>query len=166
MNSVSTFWQGSKLIGHLRLRQFGAHVHTGNDVLDRSTLHTVVLTFAVNRKPLTWTANLWHELLTFDVLDCIDVLDRDTVNKHVCVVALTFFRCYKRSDLRFCACAIFVKSSICSEMTKHVWHKYYRLFVMVYITSQQKYLSQINTRQTSFEAYLDRKRKWRHCCAP
>ena len=32
---------GPKLIGHLRLRQFGAHVHTWNDVLERSTLQTV-----------------------------------------------------------------------------------------------------------------------------
>ena len=48
-NSGSSSRYGSKLIGHLRSRQFGAHVHTGNDVLDRSTLHTVALTFAVNR---------------------------------------------------------------------------------------------------------------------
>ena len=40
---------GSKLIGHLRLLQFGAHVHTRNNVLDCSTLQTVALTFAMNR---------------------------------------------------------------------------------------------------------------------
>ena len=78
-----------------------------------------------------------------------------------CGVALTFFRRYKRSDLRFCACAIYVKSSMCSGNTKHLWYKYYRLFVRMYITSQQSYLSQINTRQTSFEAYFDRQCKSR-----
>jgi len=31
----------------------------------------------------------------------------------------------------------------------------------MYITSQQSYLSKINTRQTSFEAYFDSKRKSR-----
>ena len=53
---------------------------------------------------------------------------------------------YNRSDWRFCACAINVKSSMCSEKTKHLWYKYYGLFVRMYITSQQSYLSQINTR--------------------
>ena len=48
-------------------------------------------------------------------------------------VALTFSRRYKRSDWR------------------------------MYITSQQSYMSQINTRQTSFEAYFDSKRKSRDC---
>ncbi|KAK2192842.1 hypothetical protein NP493_21g01035 [Ridgeia piscesae] len=42
---------------------------------------------------------------------------------------------------------------MCSEKTKHLWYKYYGLFVRMYITSQQSYLSQINTRQTSFEAF-------------
>ena len=50
---------------------------------------------------------------------------------------------------------------MCSEMTKHLWHKYYGLFVRMYIIFQQSYLSQINTRQTSFEAYFDSKRKSR-----
>ena len=44
-------------------------------------------------------------------------------------VALTYFQRYKRSDGRFCACAINVKSSMCSETTKHLWHKYHGLFV-------------------------------------
>ena len=60
------------------------------------------------------------------------------------VVALTFFRRYKRSDWRFCACAINVTSPICSETTKHLWYKYHGLFVRMYINSQQNYLSQIN----------------------
>ncbi|KAK2173328.1 hypothetical protein NP493_884g04000 [Ridgeia piscesae] len=34
-----------------------------------------------------------------------------------------------------------------SERTKHLWYKYYGVFVRIYITSQQSYLSQINTRQ-------------------
>ncbi|KAK2179647.1 hypothetical protein NP493_478g02005 [Ridgeia piscesae] len=38
--------------------------------------------------------------------------------------------------------------------------------VWMYITSQQSYMSQINTRQTSFEAYFDSKRKSRDCSAP
>ncbi|KAK2187983.1 hypothetical protein NP493_148g04037 [Ridgeia piscesae] len=49
---------------------------------------------------------------------------------------------------------------------KHLWYKYYGLFVRMYITSQQSYLSQINTRQTSFEAYFDSKRKLRATSAP
>ncbi|KAK2181443.1 hypothetical protein NP493_398g01010 [Ridgeia piscesae] len=53
-----------------------------------------------------------------------------------------------------------------SERTKHIWYKYYGLFVRMYITSQQSYLSQINTRQTSFEACFDSKRKSRDCSAP
>ena len=72
-------------------------------------------------------------------------------------VALTFFWHYKRSDWCFCACAINVKSSMCGKMTKH--------FCM-YITSQQIYLSQINTRQTSFEACFDSMRKSCDCSAP
>ncbi|KAK2178883.1 hypothetical protein NP493_525g02003 [Ridgeia piscesae] len=44
---------------------------------------------------------------------------------------------------------------------KHLWYKYYELFVGMYITSQQSYLSQINTRQTSFKAYFNSKRKSR-----
>ena len=36
----------------------------------------------------------------------------------------------------------------------------------MYITSQQSYLSQINTRQTSFEAYFDSNRKSRDSIAP
>ena len=34
-----------------------------------------------------------------------------------------------------------------------------------YITSQQRFFSQINTRQTCFEAYFDSKRKSRDCSA-
>ena len=82
------------------------------------------------------------------------------------VIALTFFGRYKRSDWRFCACAIYEKSSMCSEKTKHLWHKYYGLFVRMYIIFQQSYLSQINTMQTSFEVYFDSKRKSRDCSAP
>ncbi|KAK2183421.1 hypothetical protein NP493_312g00035 [Ridgeia piscesae] len=52
---------------------------------------------------------------------------------------------------------------MCSEMTKHLWYKYYGLFVRMYIISQQSYLSQINTTQTSFEAYFDSKRKSPNC---
>ena len=37
---------------------------------------------------------------------------------------------------------------------------------MMYITSQQNYLSQINTRQTSFDAYFDSKRYSRDSSAP
>ena len=36
---------------------------------------------------------------------------------------------YKPSDWRFCACAINVKSSICSETTKHFWYKCRGLFI-------------------------------------
>ena len=39
----------------------------------------------------------------------------------------------------------------------------YGLFVRTYITAQQSYLSQTNTRQTSFEACFDSKRKSRDC---
>ena len=76
------------------------------------------------------------------------------------------FRRHKRSDWRFCACAINVKSLMCSERTKHLWYKYYEMFFRMYITSQQNYLSQINSRQTSFEACFDSKRKSRGCSAP
>ncbi|KAK2178128.1 hypothetical protein NP493_561g01011 [Ridgeia piscesae] len=55
---------------------------------------------------------------------------------------------------------------MCSEKTKHLWYKYNGLVVMMYITSQQSYLSQVNTRQTHFEAYFDSKRKSRDSCAP
>ncbi|KAK2188499.1 hypothetical protein NP493_130g01014 [Ridgeia piscesae] len=55
---------------------------------------------------------------------------------------------------------------MCSEKTKHLWYKYFGLFVSMYITSQQSYLSQINTRQTSFEAYFHSKRKSRDSSAP
>ena len=55
---------------------------------------------------------------------------------------------------------------MCIEKTKHLWYEYYGLFVRMYITSQQSYLSQINTRQTSFEAYFDSKRKSRDSSAP
>ncbi|KAK2187974.1 hypothetical protein NP493_148g04036 [Ridgeia piscesae] len=55
---------------------------------------------------------------------------------------------------------------MCSERTKHLRYKYYGLFVRMYITSQQSYLSQINTRQTSFEACFDSKRKSRDYSAP
>ena len=54
-------------------------------------------------------------------------------------VALTFFRRYKRSGKRFCACR-YVKSSMCSEKTQHLWYKHYEFFVRMYITSQQSYL--------------------------
>ncbi|KAK2191575.1 hypothetical protein NP493_51g05078 [Ridgeia piscesae] len=47
----------------------------------------------------------------------------------------------------------------------HLWYKYYGLFVRMYITSLQSYLSQINTRQTRFEACFDSKRKSRDCNA-
>ena len=80
-------------------------------------------------------------------------------------VALTFSRRYKSSDWRFSASAIYVRSSMCSENTKHLWYKYYGLFVRMYITSQLSYSSQINTRQTSFEAYCDSKRKSHDCSA-
>ena len=52
---------------------------------------------------------------------------------------------------------------MCCEMTKHVWYNYYGLFVGMYIISQQIYLLQINTRQASFEACFDSKRKSRDC---
>ncbi|KAK2179182.1 hypothetical protein NP493_505g03015 [Ridgeia piscesae] len=55
---------------------------------------------------------------------------------------------------------------MCSEKTKHLWYKYYGLFVRLSITSQQSYLSQINTRKTSFEAYLDSKHKSHDFSAP
>ncbi|KAK2154460.1 hypothetical protein NP493_2183g00006 [Ridgeia piscesae] len=55
---------------------------------------------------------------------------------------------------------------MCSERTKHLWYKYYGLFVRMCITSQQSYLSQINTRQTCFEAHFDSKRKSRDSSAP
>ncbi|KAK2176853.1 hypothetical protein NP493_635g01016 [Ridgeia piscesae] len=45
-------------------------------------------------------------------------------------------------------------------------YKYYGLFVRMCITSLQSYLSQINTRQTSFEACFESKRKSRHSSAP
>ncbi|KAK2185024.1 hypothetical protein NP493_247g01156 [Ridgeia piscesae] len=35
-----------------------------------------------------------------------------------------------------------------------LWYKYYGLFVRMYITSQQSYLLQINTRQTSLRHML------------
>ena len=45
------------------------------------------------------------------------------------VVALTFSGRYKSTDWRFCACAINIKSSMCSEPTKHFWCKCHGLFV-------------------------------------
>ena len=61
------------------------------------------------------------------------------------VVAFTFFRCYKLSDWHFCACAINVKSSMCSETTKHFWYKCHWLFVnspmMTTVNSCLKYRS-------------------------
>ena len=36
---------------------------------------------------------------------------------------------YKLSDWRFCACAVNVKSSMCSETTKYFWYKCHELFV-------------------------------------
>ena len=53
-----------------------------------------------------------------------------------------------------------------SERTMQLWYKYYGLFVRLYITSQQRYLLQINARQTSFEAWFDSKHKSRDCSAP
>ena len=61
---------------------------------------------------------------------------------------------------------LYVKSSMCSEKTKHLWYKYYRFFVRMYISSQQSYFSQMNTRQTSFEAYFDSHGKARDSSAP
>ncbi|KAK2159708.1 hypothetical protein NP493_1696g00011 [Ridgeia piscesae] len=56
---------------------------------------------------------------------------------------------------------------MCREKTKHLWYNYYGLFVRMYnITSQQSYLSQINKRQTSFEAYFVSNRKSRESSAP
>ena len=55
---------------------------------------------------------------------------------------------------------------MCNEKTKYLWYKYYGLFVRMYITSQQSYLTQINSRQTSFETYFDSKRKSRDSIAP
>ncbi|KAK2164792.1 hypothetical protein NP493_1394g01009 [Ridgeia piscesae] len=55
---------------------------------------------------------------------------------------------------------------MCSEKIKHLCYKYNELFVRMYITSQQSYLSQINRRQTGFEAYFDSKRKSRDSSAP
>ena len=75
-------------------------------------------------------------------------------------------RRYKHSDWHFFPCAINVKSSMCRKRTMHLWNKYYGLFVMTYITSQQSHLSQISMRQTSFEACFERKHKSRDCCAP
>ena len=49
---------------------------------------------------------------------------------------------------------------------KALWYKYYRLLVRMYVTSQQSYLSQINTSQTRFEAYFDSKCKSRDSSAP
>ena len=68
---------------------------------------------------------------------------RRNVNRNVynAGLALTFFRRYKRSDWRFCACAIYVKSLMCSEKTKRLWYKYGGLFVRMHITSQQKNVS-------------------------
>ncbi|KAK2179703.1 hypothetical protein NP493_477g04062 [Ridgeia piscesae] len=55
---------------------------------------------------------------------------------------------------------------MCSERTMHLLYECYGLFVRTYITSQQSYLSQINTRLTCFEARFDRKHKSRDCSAP
>ncbi|KAK2165743.1 hypothetical protein NP493_1351g01052 [Ridgeia piscesae] len=55
---------------------------------------------------------------------------------------------------------------MCNEKTKHLWYKYYALFVRMYITSQQSYLSQIKMRQIRFEAYFASKRKSRDSSAP
>ena len=46
-----------------------------------------------------------------------------------CAVVLTFSGCYQLSDLHLCACAINVKSSMCSETTKHFLYKCHGLFV-------------------------------------
>ena len=114
--------------------------------------------------PVNWTKLLKHFQNGFSSVFYVYVFGMSFYI--IAGVALTFFRRYKRSDWRFCACAINVKSSICSEMTKHVWDKYYGLFVRMYITSQLIDLSQINTRQTSCEACFDSKRKSRNCRAP
>ena len=37
-----------------------------------------------------------------------------------CIVTLKFFRRYKCSDWRFCVCAIYVNSLMCSERTMHL----------------------------------------------
>ena len=58
-------------------------------------------------------------------------LRRQRLVERASVVALTFFRRYKRPDWRFCACAIYVKSSVCSEKTIHLWYKYYGLFKVI-----------------------------------
>ena len=41
---------------------------------------------------------------------------------------------------------------MCSEATKQLWYIYHVLLVVKYINSQQSYLLQIKTKQTSFEA--------------
>ncbi|KAK2171774.1 hypothetical protein NP493_1027g00000 [Ridgeia piscesae] len=51
------------------------------------------------------------------------------------------------------------------SVQRKIWYKYYGLFVLMYIISRQSYLSHINTRQTSFEAF-DSKRKSRDYSAP
>jgi len=91
-------------------------------------------------------------------LNCLEIAQQLSAG-----VVFKFFWHYKRSDWRFSACAINVKSSISSERTKHLWHKYHGLFLTMYIISQRSYLSQINMRQTSFEAYFDSRRKSRDC---
>ena len=48
----------------------------------------------------------------------------------------------------------------------NVWHKYQGLFVRMYVTYQQSYLSKIKTRQTSLEAYSESTCKSRGCSAP
>ena len=70
------------------------------------------------------------------------------------VVALSFSQHYKRSDWCFCACAINVKLLMGIERTMHLWYNYYGLFIRMHVTSLQSYLSQINSRQTSFEHVL------------
>ena len=49
------------------------------------------------------------------------------------------------------------------EQTQYLWHTYHVLLVRMYINSQQSYLSQIDTRQTSVEAYFDSNSKSRDC---
>ena len=66
--------------------------------------------------------------------------------RYINIVVLTFFRRYKRSDWRFCECAINIKSLTCGERTMHLWYKYYGLFVRMYKTSLQSYFLQSDPR--------------------
>ena len=100
-----------------------------------------------------------HSIVNLHKAKLTDITD------HGDVVALTFFRRYKKINVAIDVSA-HVKTSMCSETTKYFWQKYHALFVTMYITYQRSYLSQINTTQTSFEAYLESKRKSRDTSAP